>query len=367
MLINKNTYIILQYSGEPSGAEKRFIDIWKYLINKNYPVFLVTHKKISEFYTFSNSEKKFLLLFNSNKTTFLSQYFTILRFKNNIERNSIIHFVNTYYPLLSFLTNSKFIISCLQPFNIFSMKYLKFRHCILFLLGFFFSKTIDVLIPKNYYFYKKLFYFKKIYITPTSNSVDENIFSPSSKKNSIVFLGRLEKHKGINNIIEIITSLEKKLFNNNFSDKIFLYILGSGSEQNKINNFIKKNYFKNIIVQNFYSKNPNLILNKSKIFLSLQSSSNYPSRSLIEAMYSGCIPIITDVGDSRMMGSSKYLFYVDRKINSQKITDLIYNIILYDNIKFTNISKHIRHDAILLFQNKNQSKYFEKLYFKQNI
>ena len=367
MSSKKNTYIVIQYSGEPSGAEKRFINIWKELITRNYPVYLITHQMTVNFFSFNSLEKKYIILYQSKKLSYLSQYFAVLNLAKNIKIKSNIHFVNIYYPFLSLLTKSNFIISWLQPFTLFSITNLKLRHIILFLIAFLFSKSIDVLNPKNYNLYKKIFYFKKVFISPTSVNIDNKIFYPANKINSIVFLGRLEKNKGILKILDTIKIFDKKLniINFNKKNKIIFYLLGNGTKQENINDFINDNLFRNIEIKNFHTINPQIYLNKSKIFLSLQKSSNYPSRALVEAMYSGCIPVISNVGDSQLMGSKKNLVYVDKNIKPNDLSDIIYDIILYKNSKIIELSSKIREEAVLLFKNNDQIKYFEKLYFNK--
>tara|TARA_B100000029_G_C17490091_1_gene928783 strand:+ start:291 stop:1388 length:1098 start_codon:yes stop_codon:yes gene_type:complete len=365
MQSNKKIYLILQYSGPPSGAEKRFLNIWKKLLHQKKSIFIITHKKTINYFNFSSTEKDFIITYDTKKLTYLHQFYSVFKIRKKIEKNSVIHFVNTYYPFISFIRQSHFIISWLQAFDYLSFNNVKLRQIFLYLIGFLFSRYIDVLNPSKYFKLKKLFFFKKIFNTPLSVNIDGEIFKPDSKNNSIVFLGRFEKHKGINLLLNSLVYLEKKLTKKMKNKKINIFILGDGIEKNIVNEFVKKADFQNINIHSFYTKEPFKYLNSAKIFLSLQQSCNYPSRSLVEAMYSGCMPIITDGGDSKLMADENKVFFIDKNIMPQKLSDIILKILLYDDKKLYKLSMGIRHDAISLYDNQKQFNYFSDIYSKK--
>ena len=362
-MLMKNVYIFIKYSGEPSGAEKRFLNIWKNLVNYNKPVYLVTHLKTLDYILLNDFERKFVIIYNSKKLTYLSQLFSIYQNHKKIDKNSILHFTNSYFPLISLITSSSYVISWLQPFSLFSFKNLKIRHFFLFLIGFLFAKNIDVLNPKNYKLFKNIFFFKKLFNTPISNNVDKKEFYPETKNNSIVFLGRLESDKGVSLLLNSIKFLDNKLKSYNENEEIIIYILGKGPQESVVKKFIYNNCLNKVKIKNFYTNKPNHYLNKSKIFVSLQQSSNYPSRALVEAMFSGCIPIITNTEDSELMGSKNNLLFINKKIKPDQLSDIILNILSYDDKKIKDLSMKIRKEAIVLFDNDKQINYFNNLYF----
>ena len=51
--------------------------------------------------------------------------------------------------------------------------------------------------------------------------------------------------------------------------------------------------------QVYKTSNPISVLSRAKIFLSIQRGTNYPSQATLEAMYSGCAIVATDVGETR--------------------------------------------------------------------
>lgn len=361
MLGNKSIYLIVKYSGTPSGAEKRFIRLWKDLILDGSITYLITHKKTLNYFSFNDFEKKLIILYDSKKLNYVSQFKAILKIYNKIDKGSILHFTNAYFPFLAFKTRSKFIISWLQPFSLFSISNIKIRQILLYAIGFLFASKIDVLNPRNFYIYKKICILKKIYNTPLSVNVDPFQFKPIEKKNSIVFLGRLEENKGINKLLDTIKSLNK--YSKNFKiENINFYILGKGTKQKLINKLVQENNYRNINVKCFYTLEPYKYLNQAKIFLSFQQSSNYPSRSLVESMISGCIPILTNTGESKLMDVNNRLIFLSNDDGAIKLCDIILNILCYDEHKFNKISMDIRNKSISKFINKKQFNYFKKIY-----
>lgn len=65
-------------------------------------------------------------------------------------------------------------------------------------------------------------------------------------------------------------------------------------------------------VRAFHSADPQSILAESKVFLSLQRSTNHPSKALLEAMACGCAPVVTDTRDSRLTAPEELARYVPR-------------------------------------------------------
>ena len=140
-----------------------------------------------------------------------------------------------------------------------------------------------------------------------------------------------------------------------------IFIIGKGKEQEKINELINQKY-KSLKITNLYSNEPHVFLNKAKVFLSLQKSSNYPSRSLIEAMYSG-FSNNNKHSDSKLVGDDKKL-RGRKNIKADDLSDLIIKIFLLKKNDYKELSEKIREDAISKFDNDNQFKYFSNIYLK---
>lgn len=107
------------------------------------------------------------------------------------------------------------------------------------------------------------------------------------------FAGRLEKDKNPGLFLEAAISLSKKY------PEIIFHIMGEGRLSADIKDKVESSGFKNIIYHAFHSR-PTDILADTSVFVSIQTTNNYPSQSVLEAMGCGNAIIATDVGDTRM-------------------------------------------------------------------
>ena len=107
------------------------------------------------------------------------------------------------------------------------------------------------------------------------------------------FAGRLEKDKNPDLFLEAAINLSKK-----YPEMIF-HIMGEGRLTSDIKERVDNSGSGNIIFHGFHS-NPAEILADTSVFVSIQTTNNYPSQSVLEAMGCGNAIIATDVGDTRM-------------------------------------------------------------------
>lgn len=111
-------------------------------------------------------------------------------------------------------------------------------------------------------------------------------------KNNLISIGRLEKVKGFDDLIDIVRLIKKDMPN------IKLYLLGDGSERNNLETTIKNNNLeKNIILTGFLSKKDMAeYLQKSKLYIMTSHSESF-GLVLIEAMSFGIPCIAFDSAD----------------------------------------------------------------------
>jgi glycosyltransferase involved in cell wall biosynthesis len=74
-------------------------------------------------------------------------------------------------------------------------------------------------------------------------------------------------------------------------------------------------------VRAFHSNDPQSVLAESKVFLSLQRSTNHPSKALLEAMACGCAPVVTDTRDSRLTAPDSLARYVPRDFTAEDLVE----------------------------------------------
>ena len=101
---------------------------------------------------------------------------------------------------------------------------------------------------------------------------------------NIAYIGRLEKEKGVNVLIDSIECLVK-------NNKINLQIVGNGTERTNLENQVKELKITNLV--KFIGNVDNVIpiLDKSLIFVYPSLCEEGLGISVIEAMARGCIPI----------------------------------------------------------------------------
>ena len=95
------------------------------------------------------------------------------------------------------------------------------------------------------------------------------------------------------------------------------YFFGHGSLESEIEIMMKEDRFTGLPITISYLEQPSEILAQSKVFFSLQWHNNYPSRSLIEAMAAGNIPLVTDVGQTRWLARPEFSYYVPGHFNRE--------------------------------------------------
>jgi glycosyltransferase involved in cell wall biosynthesis len=134
---------------------------------------------------------------------------------------------------------------------------------------------------------------EKVNITPSSFIDYSKCHISAKSKFRIAFSGRLEKDK--NPVIFMNAALELA---KEHSDVEF-HIMGEGRLSGAIKELAINCGLSNILFHGFHP-NPPEILAETSVFVSIQSTNNYPSQSILEAMACGNAIIATDVGDTRM-------------------------------------------------------------------
>lgn len=94
-------------------------------------------------------------------------------------------------------------------------------------------------------------------------------------------------------------------------------LMGAGESylEKEINQFILQNKLKDNVSFGFHP-NPPEVFAESSVFVSIQSSNNYPSQSVLEAMACGNAIIASDVGDTRMFINENSGFLIPLEVIS---------------------------------------------------
>lgn len=143
----------------------------------------------------------------------------------------------------------------------------------------------------------------------------------------IAFAARLEPNKNPMLYLEAANEILKSR-----SDVIF-HLLGEGSLVNHINRFIEINKLEKNVFFSFH-KNPPDIFQKTRIFVSLQTNTNYPSQSVLEAMACENAIIATNTGDTGLFVSETNGILIKPELNElvSALKTLIKNLELTDSL-----------------------------------
>lgn len=316
-------YIILS-TNHIGGAENRFIGLWQWICSKDISCALVVTEKLYQHLLPSVIKCGSVKIFTDETRGFRDFRKKIKVFLKAVTRKrDVTHFVGDHPLYFMRGRNKVFSItqSSLQNLNS-SGKRGQY-------LGIALSNQIDILDPSIEADIKSAFFYKKDRISRTASSfVDDEIFSPlpwEEKKNWIVFLGRLEEMKQVVRLVNALPLIDKTLGELKLDDLKF-FILGHGSQEAMIREKLNSPEYQEIPIHFGFQERPEEILNQSKVFLSLQLHNNYPSKSLLEAMAAGNIPLVTDNGQTRWIARPSFSYYVPEQFQPEDLAEMLKKI-----------------------------------------
>ena len=203
----------------------------------------------------------------------------------------------------------------------------KLRNKILFFINFFSLKKIVFCSFSSFNSFPKFIHTinKKIKIIP--NGVDISKMKKTKVKEfnkrliDIIFVGRMEKVKNAVLISNLLSAFENKI----------IYFIGDGSLIQKVKNILRKN--KNVI---FRGQIPREAVYKnladSKFFISMSKTEGLPI-ALLEAIYMGCIPIVSDIEPHKEVLGEYSNFIISKNLSRNELIDKINGLL---NLNFKN-------------------------------
>lgn len=401
-------FILLSY-GKFGGAENRFINLYFFLSRTytQFDLYFFVTKNMYEQLTIKHSDKdlsNFIIVDansnnsnNNGQTNYtIKEYNPVPRFKLDFLRKSSLYktfyFIRSYqryynqFKIINKVVKDKSIKSILsiytgvfplyfyfsrknRPSIIFSNMDSWFSHLSsnvkkdwyrkydLFNYAHEKSDIIDILSP----FILKGLKERNIKISDNKISmtecsfVDYSICKIDSKLPfSFAFSARLERDKNPIIFINAVSVLSKIYTNVNF------HIIGSGRLHEEIKKRVINLGLSNVIFHG-YLNNPVEVLKNTSVFISLQSTNNYPSQSILEAMACGNAIIATDVGDTRMFINENNGTLIE--LSEQSLINAMKYYINNQNIAQTqgiNASEYIRKE----FTIERSAEYYIKLFQK---
>lgn len=140
----------------------------------------------------------------------------------------------------------------------------------------------------------------------------------------IAFAARLEPDKNPMMFLEAA-----KIIHTKYPD-IKFHLMGEGTLVNELEGFIRENNLESIVTFRFH-KNPPDVFSGTSIFVSLQSGTNYPSQSVLEAMACGNAIIASNTGDTNLfinetnglligLSTGELINALEKLINNKELT-----------------------------------------------
>ena len=139
-----------------------------------------------------------------------------------------------------------------------------------------------------------------------------------SKDIDILFMARLEDQKNPIRFLKIIKEITKHQKN------LKIYLVGSGSLETKVKEYIAQNNLQNIVVIKPFTLNPKEYYQRSKIFLISSNHEGFPL-TILEALATNCLPVYYKIDEisSFFKKYRQFLEYKTVKTASKKVLFLI--------------------------------------------
>lgn len=196
-----------------------------------------------------------------------------------------------------------------------------------------------------------------------NGAIDTNKYKPNNttKEIDILFVGYFSQSKGPDRVLEVINKLKY-----HFKD-IKSVFLGNGPLFDEIKSKIKQYNLENNVKLVGYSYKTEEYYRKSKLLL-MPSKSEGLSTSMLEAMSSGCVPIVSDVGS--MTDAAKHNFNALVVKNYLNIKEFIEQskTLLQDELKRAELADNAVKYVNTYYSIKAQTQVFDKIisYLKFN-
>lgn len=309
-------YIVIA-SPSIGGAERRFYDIFKGLVEKNEDIYLIAPslllEKLDDNY---KSQNRIISIKLSEWSYVLFCIKLYLSFIIKSSKNDIYHYPLNPPFFLHFFPIRRYSISYCYCYSRPKIS-LKSIGLSLQRIAGLFAKKIDVLSPT---IFSELKYNPKATLTPGGTFVYPPDYNCGGDKNNVAIISRLESGKGIDTYLTIVEKLKNLELDLNYGLPQFR-IYGDGSMKPRVVEMVGELTKKKIDVRYMGFESPQEILRESGIVFSLQATTNYPSRVVVEALLSGSQVIVLNTGDSKKFGHVKGLYYLEQDL--ENLVDII--------------------------------------------
>jgi len=160
----------------------------------------------------------------------------------------------------------------------------------------------------------------KILVVGNGIDLEDFPFLDRKDKNSLIYIGRLAELKGVEALLDVVFEIKKEI------PKVILHLGGEGPKFSAIKEKTKKlGLENNVIIHGYLDYQKKIeVLKSSALYLSLSEFEGF-GIPLIEAMATGCVPVVSDIYAHRFIFQERKVGFLvkSKKEMVQKIVGLL--------------------------------------------
>ena len=353
-------YIVI-VSPSYGGAEKRFFDIYTGLRRRAGDIHYVAPSTLLDRLKKDHPERSDVFaglvpvhLPRWSARGFLRAYRRVLR---SLPRESVFHYpMQCLWPLHFGRGDSLSLsfVDCTMVPRLLTGH----RNALLAYVASFFAQKIDILSPMVFDALEGTAARRKAALTPGGTFLIPPATIEAGKPPVVAFFGRLIREKGIEDLLDIVPTVWQALQAR--APNGFKFVLaGYGPLERFTAAGAKALRARGVPIEYVGYQTAEAIVRTSSIVLSLQRSTNYPSRVVAEALTAGCGVIVRRSGDSTEFGELPGLIYCADPLDAADLADGI--DALLERMESPSFCREIHVGAVQRFCNAQYLEYFDSM------
>lgn len=362
-------YLVVPSTGV-GGMEKRLVEVWLRLAPQHECLHLIlSHQTYAGLLARPDLNDLAALadrvmLFDPGSGRWPAMMRALLKVTWGLKRGVTVHYLLNAPPFVDRLLGHKMIFSWVANYRP-RLSHTRAANTVWCAAqtAFFSAHRLDVLTPSVAEDLRRSrFLARRVSVTEGGSFADFKHFFPHPiKRDEVVFLGRTEAGKNALAFAQAIPLIAFKLRAVGRSPRFLIYGAPAGQEA-EITRLLNSSAYRDIDIERSYTADPAAILACAKVFVSLQVPSNYPSKALIEAMACGCVPVINDSGESRMMVDDTLANYIPGHFTLDELANAVVDILLMPESAFAARAIAVREQAKERFRIDRQVEYYANLW-----
>lgn len=352
------------------GAERRFMELWVYFLKNQRGDFqAIMHHDLlhalkanttlwEQVAPFQNR----IILFDAptNLPGWKLQQVLYRVVQEKTTDTDIIHCILWFPVMIASMLRQRMIFSLTES----SFSNVNLRGRLMYWLSALRATRTDVLDPRVFRQLRNSLFFRKSSVSCTPGSfTDLEQFKPAPKKKQLVFLGRFFYVKQVVRLLtcwpEVVRLLQQR---GHAIGEWELLLLGYGQQEPQLQQMLSEPPYQQLRITIQEAPHPEQWLASASVFFSLQLRNNYPSKSLLEAMAAGTIPVVTDVGDTRRMVQPEFGYFVPEAFTAADLANVLEQIVQLNETELGLRSEAARAWVRQHFSIETSARYYSSLY-----